>query len=365
MKRDATAHEPASDQSSILTACALATNCACIGDRHGRVHCWTSEPTTNIIETFGAPVQCLLIADLVVCGGPPGVVVGDADGLVSYFHDGRLLCEHSLPLSITAMARHCDALDRPAVAAADASGVVLLFGAHEVVWRIRLQDARPLRTCTPSAVALASHVANDSAGDGQRVLMVATGGCAVAALASGDGALLTLWNAPASVSALCTAEGNAGIDDGTTTPSSIEVQLVLAANGQLHVDRSADGSSLRQFCCVGAHVTSMSPLLARRDGLRQSILFVACCGHFDGSFVASRCGLLRHILPAASEVCAWPLAARLECVDDEPEDGLDAAQRRARRARAGREPRIRVTIGSGSGDIATVVEELAFFVTTM
>ena len=370
MKRCLAGQERASDQSSSLTACAFATDRTYIGDRHGRVHIWTSSDTAKgVIETFGAPVQCLLVADLVNCGGPSGVVVGDANGAVSYFHDGRLLCEHTLPLTITAMARHCDEIDRPAVAVADASGVVLLFGAHEVIWRVRLQDARPLRACTPSAVALASHVANDSAGDGRRVLLVATGGRTMAALASNDGALLALWNAPASVSALCSAEDDGGIrtdglngsdDDRTAALSGGETRLLLAASGELYEDRSADGSSLRRFCCVGAHVTSMSPLLTRRDGVRESFLLIVCCGHFNGSFVASRCGLLRHILPV-SDACAWPLAARIECTEEEPDDGLDAAQRRARRARAGREPRIRVTIGSGGGEIASLVEELALF----
>ena len=278
------------------TCALLSPERAYFGDGGGRVYANLLGSNVDVLHTHGAAIQCLLEADLVVCGRP-GLVVGDARGKITYFFDGQVLLTHALPFAITSLALH-HTRGHPTVAAAAAGGAVVLFGADAIVWRLRLQDAGPLRACAPFASALASVVSIGDHGS-RRNLVAATGGSALATL--GAGGAVSVWHAPEAVSALGTFEGDEWEEEGA------DRRLLVAAGVQLF---AADGAASAAdtctlFCHTGVHVIQVQALL------HHGGLLVACCGHFDGVLLASRHGILRHVLPPDS-MCDWPLAVRLQ-----------------------------------------------------
>ncbi|KAL1512064.1 hypothetical protein AB1Y20_005340 [Prymnesium parvum] len=337
---------------------------AYLGDAAGRVLvCGDDDPVR--VQTHDAPICCLLVEDLVRCGGPPGLAVGDARGTVAFYHEWTLLCEHTLPLAITALAPHHGLAFGPAIAAADASGAVLLFGAHGAAWRVRLQDVPRLPPAGAYATALATRA--DPACDGQGQLVLATGGAALVCLSSA-GKLCGWVETRARVSALCTAaiggDERAG-PGGGPSGSSLGVQgerctpermrLLLAADGEVHEVEPGEACSLHLFCFVGAQVTSMSPLSSYHC-TKGNVLLLACCGHFNGVCIGSECGLLHHIQPAIDDVvCGWPLACRLDHKEDnstksEVPGNLDTPDQ----ASIG----VQVTVAFCSGDVVFTSETL-------
>ena len=274
---------------------------AYFGDGHGRVYASRSgdggKPT--VLHTHGAAILCLLEADL-VASGRVGLVIGDASGKVSYFFDGQLLLEHRLPLAITALALHRSG-DRPAVVAADASGVIVLLAVDATIWRVRLQDARLLRANAPFASDLVSVAVG-----GAPCLVAAAGGTALVTLGS-YGEIL-VWHAPGCISALATFESE-------SCESCEDVcedrRLLIAVDGQLHTaaaTTAAAAGACSPFCQIGVHATQLQAQPCCGE------LLVACCGHFNGVLLVSRRGILQHVSPLSG----WPLAIRVHTAPDGP-----------------------------------------------
>ena len=347
-----------------MTVAALAPDACYVGDASGQVQCaGTSRdpPASRPIWTRGrAAVRCILPVDLLARNGSGthGLAVGDASGTVGYYQDGRLVCEHALPLAITALSHHVDGDGGPAVAAADVGGAILVFGLlASPVWRIRLQDAVAACGIYPrfvSAVALASIGAPPRTGPAapaaSRRLVVAA-----------DGGLLALIDERGEMARLLVraADGTRAADggppsgtDGYVAPPDVE----LTALGQ-GTDSSAGataggahraGCSLPVACSDGwvrvlrdaaspaglgqsapreaYHLETLAHVGVRVSaiccGLWRELGALACVGHFDGALLLSCraepggaatepgrwvCAI-RHVMPHAG----WTVAVRLE-----------------------------------------------------
>lgn len=319
----------------------------------------------TLLHTSAAPVSCILALDLVQCGGPAGVAVGDVDGCVSYFYEGRLLCEHALPLAITSMACFCDSNARPAVAAADTSGAVLLFSAHELAWRIRLQDVPQIRTPAPSVSAMASFI--DLVSEPRCVLVLATGDETVACL-NPKGRLVSLSEAPMAVTAMCNPSSHAQASVVAANVGSLTAHeesgsqgtsdgrgMLLAAKHEIYELSLLSESTFSSFCCVGAHVTAMAPLAKKKSAERQDII-VACSGLFNGTFIISHLCILQHVLPTVNGY-GWPLAAQIEHETAETGEELLGSD-------MGQTLRLCVTLAFCGGEIYSVKETVSISKTT-
>lgn len=278
-----------------------------VGDDQGRTQALNEDghPTVVLEGERGVAVQCVLEADLVGCGA--GIAVGDARGRACYFHRGQLLCEHTLPLAILAMAAHRPTADASeAVAAADASGVVLLFGAHAPLWRVRLGDVLQLRGSMPSANSLVSVVTDDGGAAAPDPTLVAAVGGRDLALLDARGAA-RVWRAAGEVSALCAAPAR---NVSAERASASVPALVVAADGELlAVKQPGTGGEARcdRLCVLGTRATAIAALEHAGEAT------YACCGHFEGVLIVTRHGPARHVVVPASRAGAdgWVIAVRL------------------------------------------------------
>ena len=340
--------------------------CGYVGDASGQV-CAVTSGSRPFWTDRGAAVQCVVSVDLLECKGSSGlgVAVGDAAGLVSYFIDGRLVCAHSLPQAIAALARHVDANGNPAVAAADVGGAILVFGLDAApLCRLRMHDVRASRSLwapTGPTVGLASVPTRLSAAahadHGRRLLVVASAVGHLHALDS-RGELVEWGQAPTGITALGEVgeelDGYAGADgsggggrardrDAVELPLACEdgsVCSYVCTDVGVHDEAPPESSRdappseagmesaarLEAVARLGVKITSLGCSLWRGAGL------LACIGLFDGVLLVSRGGGARHVLASAG----WGLAVHLA---SSPES--DAAG-------ASQVPRLRMVSGSGS-----------------
>ena len=293
---------------------ALATTISSPVCSRGEIIAWTRRASA---------VRCILETDLINANGSNGMVLGSADGSVTYLHKGATVCEHSLLASISTLSRlNSDGV--PAVAAADIAGTMLVFGVLGPLWRLRLQDLAALNGCIykPSAYALlpvqrapmVSDVAVDVPADvaidatddkmpetATEHLLAAVGERTLLELDSSSGRVLHLIESPSAMTALARDQGFSSVG-GT--------DMVGMKRGRAHLD---DGSSQleagsahehvlgnvivattdytvlfwpgwRAVATVGVRVTCMDASSWSSHGL------LACSGHFSGALIVRATG---------------------------------------------------------------------------